>query len=320
MTRSRPAPEAEGRRLLRDAPQLPAPRFWRRGRQGRGWWAALFLSPALCIIALFIVIPIILSVWISLHSWSMLTPLSDMDFVGLDNYRRIVGDRVFRQSLVNTAVYTGLTVVLIVPLALLLGMLLFFPNLRGRGAIRTMLFSTYMVPPVAVAIIWGALYGPVHGPLNHILRMVGLPSVAWLGSPDTALYALVAFNVWQLAGYFTVLVIAGLSQIPTDYYEAAAVDGAGALRQLKDITIPLLRRTLVFVVVMATINAVQVFDPIYVLTQGGPADSTNILSFHIYRTAFDFGAAGRASSMAVIMLMFLIVAVAGVFAAGRESE
>lgn len=322
------SPAAPGpRRRARRGRRVPAPPRGadvapprRRGPAGRFQrrWTPVFLSPSLVIIGGFIVVPIGLTAWISLHEWSMLTPFGDMTFVGLDNYAYALGDRVFRQALLNTVIYTGLTVALIVPLALGLGMLLFLPRLVGQRALRTVLFATYMIPPVAVAIIWSSLYAPLHGPLNQMLTAVGLPPVAWLGSTQTALYSLVAFNVWQLVGYFTVLVIAGLTQIPTEYYDAAAVDGAGALRQTRHVTIPLLRRTLVFVVVMAIINSVQVFDPIYVLTQGGPAGSTNVLSFHIYRTAFDFGLAGRASSMAVIMLLVLVVAVGAVLRAGRE--
>ncbi len=276
------------------------------------------LGPGLAIVTVFVIVPILLTAWISVHDWSMFTPLTRMDFVGFDNYREILSDRTFRQAVVNTAAYTVLSVALIVPLALGTGMLLNSARLRGRTALRTILFATYMIPTVAVAIIWSGLYEPQYGPINQVLQGVGLPPQAWLGSVDLALISLVIFNVWQLLGYFAVLFLAGLMQIPSDLYEAAALDGAGAVRQATHITVPLLRRTTTFVVIISAINSVQVFDPIYVLTQGGPANSTNVLSYHIYRTAFDFGSAGRASAMAFIMLAVLALAVAPVLRLGRE--
>lgn len=281
-------------------------------------WTVALLGPGLAIVTVFVIVPILLTAWISIHDWSMFTPLTGMDYVGLDNYREILGDRTFRQAVANTAAYTVLSVVLIVPLALGTGMLLNSARLRGRTALRTVMFATYMIPTVAVAIIWSGLYEPQYGPINEVLQVVGLPPQAWLGSVDLALISLVIFNVWQLLGYFAVLFLAGLMQIPSDLYEAAALDGAGAVRQAAHITVPLLRRTTTFVVIISAINSVQVFDPIYVLTQGGPANSTNVLSYHIYRTAFDFGSAGRASAMAFIMLGVLALAVAPVLRLGRD--
>lgn len=302
----------------RGAGTHPAARRSGSTPSSRWKWAATFLAPGLSIVAVFVVVPILLTVWISLHEWSMFTPMGDMEFVGLTNFRDVLGDRTFTQAVTNTAVYTLLSVVLIVPLALGVGMLLNSPRLRGRTVLRAMMFATYMIPTVAVAIIWSGLYAPQYGPLNEALGAVGLPAQAWLGSVDLAMISLVIFNVWQLLGYFSVLYLAGLMQIPAHLYEAAALDGAGAVRQARHVTIPLLRRTTTFVVVIAAINSVQVFDPIYVLTQGGPANSTNVLSYHIYRTAFDFGSAGRASAMAFIMLAVLILAVAPVLRLGRE--
>jgi multiple sugar transport system permease protein len=295
-----------------------APRPPGRSRRARTGWTAALLGPGLAIVAVFVLVPILLTAWISVHEWSMYTPFGEMDYVGPANYADVLGDRTFRQALVNTGVYTVLSVALLVPLALGVGLLLNSAVLRGRTALRTVLFATYMIPTVAVAIIWSSLYAPQYGPINQALTAVGLPAQAWLGSVDLALVSLVIFNVWQLLGYFAVLYLAGLMQIPSDLYEAASLDGAGSVRQTRFITVPMLRRTTTFVVVIALINSVQVFDPIYVLTQGGPAGSTNVLSFHIYRTAFDFGSAGRASAMAFLMLGVLVLAVAPLLRLGRE--
>lgn len=276
------------------------------------------LSPGIGLLGVFVLLPILLTAWISLHSWSMYTPLSDMTFVGLDNYRGLLADRTFMRSLTNTLLYSGLSIGLILPLAFLVGQFLYRSALRGKGALRAVVFLPYMIPTIAVAIIWGYLYAPLYGPLNQILGWFGLPPQAWLGSVNQAMFSLVIFNVWQTLGYYTILVLAGLTQIPTVYYEAAVIDGANGWQQVWRITLPLLRRTLLFVVIIAMINSVQVFDPVYVLTQGGPASATTVLSYQVYKNAFEFGLAGKASSMAFVLFLVLVVAVAAVIRLLRD--
>lgn len=277
--------------------------------QHRGW-AAVFLSPALIIIGGFVLIPILLTVWISLHEWSMFTSFGDMRWVGLENYQSVLTGGNFRSALFNTVVYAVMVVAMTLPLAFLISLLLYFPTQRGRGLVRTILFATYVIPTVAVTLVWSTLYAPNYGPFDQILGVFGIDSFGWTSDPDVALFSLALFNVWQMLGYYTVLLIAGLTQIPGEIYEAATMDGAGRFRQTISITLPLLSRTLVFVVMMAIINAVQVFDPVYLLTQGGPSNATNVLTFEIQKQAFQFGLAGQASAMAVSFLV-LIVAVAG---------
>jgi multiple sugar transport system permease protein len=289
-----------------------------RGRRGslvhEGRWAAVMLSPAMAVIVAFVFVPIGLTFWISLHDWSMFTPLGDMTWRGLGNYRELLHDGNFHSALRNTLVYVLLAVGIAVPLSLLLGLLLYFPRVGGRGIVRTALFATYVIPTVAIAIVWGALYAPGYGPFARLFELVGLSPPQFLSAPSSALASLVVFHVWQMLGYYVVLVVAGLTQIPVDVYEAARVDGAGFWRQTVGITLPLLRRTMIFVVMIAVINAVQIFDPIYILTQGGPADSTNVLSFTIQREAFQYGLAGQASAMAFSLLV-LLIAFAGVIVA-----
>jgi ABC-type sugar transport system permease subunit len=269
------------------------------------------LSPAMAVILLFVFVPIGLTFWISLHEWSMFTPLSEMTWRGLGNYRDLLHDGDFHTALRNTLVYVALAVGISLPLSLLLALLLFYPRVGGRGVVRTALFATYVVPTVAIAIVWGALYAPNYGPLARLFELVGLAPPQFLSSPSSALLSLVVFHVWQMLGYYVVLIVAGLTQIPVEVHEAATVDGAGFWRQTVGITLPLLKRTTIFVVMIAVINAVQIFDPIYILTQGGPADSTNVLSFTIQREAFQYGLAGEASAMAFSLLV-LLMAFAGV--------
>jgi multiple sugar transport system permease protein len=276
------------------------------------------LSPALLVTGLFIFVPMALTFWISLHTWNMLTPLTSMKWAGLSNYTQIFSDPTFRSSLYVTLIYVVLVVGLTVPLAVLLGMLLYFPKVRGKAFTRTVLFATYVIPTLAVAMVWGQLYAPSYGPLAEVFHALGLGQPVFLSSPSTALVSLAVFNIWQMLGYYTVLVLAGLTQVPGEVYEAARVDGANFVRQSVSITLPLLKRTTLFVVLIAIINAVQVFDPVYVLTQGGPINSTNVITYDIDRTAFSYGLAGEASAMAFSLLVMLVAVAAIVIALMRR--
>ena len=276
------------------------------------------LAPAVTLIGAFILVPMLLTVWLAFQDWSTQTPFATATFIGLDNFREIFGPtsvgRDFKGALVNTALYTLLSVVLILPLSVGLGLLVYQRQVEGGTALRTVLFSTYMVPMIAVALVWSKLYSPTEGPLNQMLGLVGIAPQPWLSSPDTALVSIVLLNVWQQVGYFTVLAVAGLTQIPGSLYEAATIDGANGWQQFRNITLPLLRRTLLFSAVIAIINAVQVFEPVALITQGGPAGSTNVLTYHIRRVGIERAQGGLGSAMAVMLMLSLIVVIAALFA------
>jgi multiple sugar transport system permease protein len=278
----------------------------RKQRPYRAGAPATFLTPAMLVILAFTVLPMLLTLWISFHRWSMFTPITQMDWVGLDNYRAAMSGShlaAFR----NTAVYVSLSLVVSLPLAFFVSLLLFFPRIRGKGVVRVLLFSTYVVPTIAVVITWGSLFAPGYGALDTLLGYVGIDAPSWLSDPDWALFSLVIFNVWQMLGYYVILMVAGLTQIPQELFEAARIDGAGVMHIGRHIIIPLLKGTSAFVALMTVINSIQVFDPIYLLTQGGPIDSTNVLSYDIQRTAFSYGLAGEASAVAVCMFVSVIV-------------
>jgi multiple sugar transport system permease protein/sn-glycerol 3-phosphate transport system permease protein len=176
------------------------------------------LAPAAGLIGLFVLLPMLLSIWLSFQDWSTQTPFSTATFIGLDNFREIFGStsvgRDFKGALVNTAIYTLLSVMLILPLSVLLGLMVYQRAVPGTTALRTILFSTYMVPMIAVALVWSKLYSPTEGPINQMLGLIGIGPLPWLASPRTALISIVILNVWQQVGYFTVLAVAGLTQIP----------------------------------------------------------------------------------------------------------
>ena len=216
------------------APRRPVRLGARRG------WTFAYLAPPVGLLAVFVLLPVALTIWLSFREWSSQTPFGSSTAAGLDNYRALFDDgpvgRDFRNAFRNTVVYAASSIVLIVPLSLGFSLLIHRVAVRGSGVLRGILFSTYMVPMIAVALVWSKLYSPTEGPLNQALEWAGLDPQPWLSSPDTALRSLVILNVWQQVGYFTVLMVAGLTQIPDVVYEAAAIDGATGLRLLWRVT------------------------------------------------------------------------------------
>ena len=245
-----------------------------RGGRSAGLAPLVFIAPAALLILATILTPIVLSGWISLHEWSLLTPITQMKWVGLDNYELILRDPSFLRALGNTLVFAGAVVALGIPLALLLAVLIHQGRMRGRGIVLTVLFTTYVIPTVAVALIWGYLLSPRGGPVNELLKLIGLPPQPWLGQPRTALWSLVLLTIWQYLGYFATILVAGLTQIPGDLYEASDLDGAGARRKLWSITIPLLKRPLTFATAICLINSLGVFDAV------DGADARRPIGFH----------------------------------------
>lgn len=322
---------------LHPDPQAPAPRAdqarrpqgTRAPRPGRTltnrrkvehFWSGLFLSPTLLIIGVFTVVPLLITVVISFTDWSVFRPLGDWEYVGLRNYESLLANTTRMQAIWNTIAYVVLSVVFTVPLAALVAMLLYFPKLRGAGVVRVALFATYVIPTIAVVIVWGNLYAPGYGPFSAAFTAVGLPAPGWLSDPKLALISVVVFNVWQMLGYYVILLTAGLTQIPEELYEAAKIDGAGILRQTWSVTIPLLKPTLLFVVLMTIVNSIQVFDPIYLLTRGGPANATNVLSYEIQRAAFEYNKAGDAAALSVSLLMIVVLVGAVVVIVTRRKK
>lgn len=282
------------------------------------------LGPATALLGVFIIVPMLLTIWLSFHHWSTQTGFETARFVGIQNFLDIFASnsvgRDFKAALFNTGMYTLASVAIILPLSVGLGLLVHQQLAPGGVFLRTVLFSTYMVPMIAVALVFSKLYSPTEGPLNQILGWIGIAPQSWLSSPRTALGSIVILNVWQQVGYFTVLAVAGLTQIPPSLHEAAKIDGANALQRFVTITLPLLGNTLLFSAVIAIINAVQVFEPVALITQGGPVNATNVLTYHIRRVGIERAQGGLGSAMAVTLMLALIVAIAALFAFARSRE
>lgn len=284
----------------------------------------MMLAPATLLLGVFIIVPMLLTIWLSLHDWSSQTGFETARFVAVQNFIDIFAGnsvgRDFKAALTNTALYTLGSVAVILPLSVLLGLLVHQKLAPGGIFLRTVLFATYMVPMIAVALVFSKLYSPTEGPLNQMLGWLGLPPQTWLSAPQTALASIVLLNVWQQVGYFTVLAVAGLTQVPDSLYEAAKIDGAGPVQRFFSITLPLLSGTLLFSAVIAVINSVQVFEPVALITQGGPVNATNVLTYHIRRVGIERAQGGLGSAMAVTLMLALIVVIAALFAFARSRE
>ncbi len=296
--------------LLQPAQQR-APETLRDGRQPHGGHrgtdlasAAAFLSPTLLILSVFIFFPVVFSFYLSFHKWNMFA--QNQPFVGLDNYRQILQSSEFWAVLKNTAVYTLGTVPLNMVISLGIAFLL-NKKLAGRKLLRTAFFAPVVMSSVAAAVIWRWGFEPSFGLLNTCLAFFGIPAVNWLNQPGSAMFALIVMGVWKSFGFNMVLFSAGLQGIPTHYYEAAQIDGAGRWRQFWNITIPLLSPTTFFVLVMSVIGSFQVFDIVYVLTSGGPLDSTKVLVFYLYEHAFKYFDMGFASAVAYLLFAVVFV-------------
>lgn len=267
-------------------------------------WLALFLLPGLGGLLLFTVLPILASLALTLFEWDLLTPPA---FVGLDNYTRLLGDDDFWAALGHTLSF----IIGYLPVVLLLGLavaLALNAPLRGIGLIRTAFFLPVVSSWVAVALLWSWLFNPRYGLINYLLSLVGVAGPGWLFDPHWAMPAIILTSVWKDLGFVVVIFLAGLQAIPRDYYEAASLDGAGRWGQLRYITLPLLAPTTFFVTIISLINAFQVFDQVWVMTEGGPAGTTTVLVERVVRHAFSYGEMGYAAtiSWAIFALVFVV--------------
>jgi|DewCreStandDraft_2_1066082.scaffolds.fasta_scaffold12405_2 ABC-type sugar transport system permease subunit len=265
--------------------------------------AAVFLLPATVGIVLFAVLPILQALRLSFFDYSLLNP--QPVFVGGANYVRAVQDPVFRIALRNTLVYAGLLVVAQTVAALGLALALHRP-LRGLAFFRSAFFIPVVTSLVVISTVWKLLYNS-QGFINSVLQALGLPPQPFLASAGQALASLVAMSAWKEVGFYMLIFLAGLQAIPAELYESAAIDGATSWQGFWRITIPLLRRAALFVVVVGTISAFKVFTPVYLMTDGGPADSTMVLVFYIFRTAFRYFEMGFAAAMSFLLLVIVLV-------------
>ncbi|WP_166354747.1 carbohydrate ABC transporter permease [Phytoactinopolyspora limicola] len=282
----------------------PRPPAWWRTRRGQHRLVGYgFLLPDGLLMAVFVVLPILGAFYISFHDWS---GIGDREWIGTQNYERLLDDTRFLDSLRITAIYTFTFVPLLFCLSLGLAILV-NSGIRLTGVWRTAFFAPFMVSLVVASVIWGFMLQNPAGAVNAVIGMFGVDPQPWLGSTRLALVSVIMVGLWQGIGYSMILFLAGLQDIPRVYYEAARVDGAGGWRQFLSVTLPLLKRTSVFVLIISFISALQMFDEVFVLTQGGPAGATTTAVYYIYETAFRFLDLGYASALAIALFVVILI-------------
>ena len=259
----------------------------------------LFILPALLGTAVFIIIPVFFSFYLSFCKWDLLSPI---EFAGLQNYKELLTSPAFGLIIKNTFVFALSTAViaLIIPLVLAAAL---NSRIRGTEFFKTAYFLPFITPMIVAAIVWEWIFDPNNGLLNYILKA----HINWLYDTHTAMIALIIVSSWKLIGYNMVIFLSGFSGINQNLYEAAKIDGANPIQTCFRVTLPLLSPTIFFVLVITTISSFQVFDLIYLMTQGGPLDSTNVLVYWIYKNAFEFFNIGEASAGAYILFLIILL-------------
>lgn len=263
-----------------------------------------FLAPNLIGFILFTLIPFVYALYISFFSWDGIT---DKKFVGLKNYLGLLTDSGFTISFWNTLYYMALNVPITIVVGLILALAVNSIN-RCKTLFRTTLFLPNLVTLSSIVIVWQAFYHPTYSPFSMVLRKFGIENPpTWIADPQWAMPSIILMSIWLNAGYYMVLFLAALNNIPAHYYEAADIDGAGIWRKFWSVTLPMLSPTMFFVIIMAVINSFKVFDQVALLTQGGPGRSTNVLVYYIYQESFKYYRFGTASAMAYVLFALIFI-------------
>lgn len=270
-----------------------------------------YLLPGLFFMGVFTFIPVFLSAYLSLFKWNVNHP--EPTFTWFSNYLEVFKAPLFWLVLRNNLIYAFTTIPISMSLALFLALLI---NQRMgwiRSVYRGCLFYPTMIPMVAAAMLWVWIFNPGLGIFNYYLGFLGVPKIEWLYDMRFALVAIIIMSIWKNFGYYMLIFLAGLQTIPKHYYEAAAIDGATGWKQFRYVTFPMLAPATLFVFVVAIISSFQVFDQVFVMTQGGPGDRTNVLVFYIYQHAFRFWDLGMGSTLTTLFILGLLLAIWLVF-------
>jgi multiple sugar transport system permease protein len=267
-----------------------------------GW---LYAAPAFLPLLVFWIIPVIFSFGLSFTNWDMMS--KNIKFMGLRNYSSLLRDLKFMQVLANTFVFAVGNMAPVIILGFLLAYILCGEKRRGVGLFRTVIFSPYITPMVAVSIVWSWIFEPRVGILNYALSLIGLPALRWTQSTGTAMLSVIIVSVWKSLGWTMVFYMEAIHRVPQSILEAAVIDGAGIFRRIFRIIIPQISPTTYFLVIISTIGSLQAYDQIAVLTQGGPAGATRTLVYYYYEEAFGNFAVGKASAVAAFIVIITVV-------------
>lgn len=279
-----------------------APRTRRtRSDSWRGW---LYVAPATAVLVVLFVVPLGLAGWMSLHRWPLLGEGRAVNFP--DNYEAIADHHLFLDAVLFTLRYTAIITVVLLVLSLGLALLVQESRRRATGFLRTAFFLPVVTGLTTAALLFLGLLSPIAGPVDDLLGLVGL-EVDFLGDPNAALLSTVVMMTWRFAGFYMIILLAGLQGIPDELYEAAAIDGASRWRALRSVTIPLLRSSLAMCTVLIVTGGLVAFEQFYVLTRGGPDNSTVTMVMVIFRQAFNQFDLGTAAAMSIVVLLALVV-------------
>lgn len=287
------------------ANRMPLRLFGRSSQLDRFFVIALFLVPVLIGLFVFHWVPLIVAVRNSFLQFSPLNP-DAARVVGFENYVSLLANERFQRAAINTLIYIFGKLLIQIPLGLFLALLLDM-NLPGTRLVRGAVFAALVSSEAVMALLWNMLYTPDVGLINSFLAAIGVSKQPFLISTSQALPSLMALIVWKDIGFTMLILLAGLQTIPRDFYDAAAIDGAGAWAKFRHVTIPLLKRMLLIAIFMATIAGSRVFTPIILMTEGGPQDATVNSVFYMYEQAFRFQRMGEASATAVYLILLLII-------------
>ena len=274
-----------------------------KGKKKEALTAYFMLLPDVAGLLIFVFIPIIYAFFISLHSWN---GLSEMEFIGVQNYLKMAKDSKFINSIMVTVKYALMYVPSVFVLSLLLACLLNALHGKLQSFFRTAFFLPYAISTVIAGIVWSFIYNPMNGFLNQLIALAGGEKQRFLASTTQALPSTVVVGVWLVLGYNTILFLAAIKDIPYNYYEAAEIDGAGPIQKFFKITLPLVKDTSVFVLVMCAIGSFQAFDQINVMTAGGPASATTTSVLYIYDQAFQTFEMGYSSALAFVLFIIIM--------------
>ena len=264
----------------------------------------LFILPALIPLSVFWLWPMVKAIFMSFTDWDYMS--STYNMVGTENYRELFSDNMFYDALKNTFVFTLGTLITTIAGGLAIAMVL-KKSIKGSALYKAIIFSPWITPTVAISIVWSWIFEPKYGFANYILQFLNLPKSQWLQSSDTAMIGVIIVTVWKGFGWAMVFYLTALEKVPKHLYEAAGIDGANNWNKFVSITLPLISPTTFFLSIITTINSLQAYDQIQVLTQGGPAGSTRTILYMYYQTAFENFNMGQATAMATVILVIIAI-------------
>jgi ABC-type sugar transport system permease subunit len=273
---------------------------------GRKFLPYLLVSPYIIYVAVFVLFPVIFSFILTFHKWNIISP---MKLIGADNYARLFQDRLFWVSVVNTLKFLLLHIPLQLAVALFLAVLL-NQKIRGAAFFRASFFMPVIVSGVVVTILWQQLLGYDYGIINRLLTTVGLAKMGWLADPDIAIYSIALMATWKNVGLYVILFLVGLQTVPTQYYEAAKLEGANRWQIFYHITLPMINPTIFMVVILSTIGGFSLFIEPYIMTGGGPLNQTLSAVLYIYKQAFQYYNMGYSATLGffyALMIMLVVV-------------